>query len=89
MENSNQNKNATDPDWGRGLAQINEAIQHSVTASRLMWVGAFAIGAGVAAYLWDPKRRAEAMHSLGRWTGDMRNVWENSADGNKPDQGKP
>ncbi|MGE0774262.1 MAG: hypothetical protein AB7G25_04600 [Sphingomonadaceae bacterium] len=75
MENSPNDKEASQTGLSHGISQMNEAIQHSLTASKLMWAGVFAIGAGAAAYFWDPKRREEFMDAARKWPDEMTKRW--------------
>ena len=81
MDSASQGDKKQETGWGQGISQINEAIQHNVTASRLMWAGAFALGAGITAYLWDSKRRADMMDMWGRWPEDVKKAFGASAPG--------
>jgi len=84
MENSSQGNRKPETGWGHGISQINEAIQHNITASRLMWAGAIALSAGVAAYLWDPKRRADMEKMWGQWPEDVKKAFGASTERDKP-----
>lgn len=85
MEDRKNDEDRSKPGLGQGIAQMNEALQHSMTASRLMWAGVFAVGAGAAAYFWDAQRRSEFMDAARKWPDDIMKAWGQSSGGNKPD----
>ena len=75
-----QNQNQQQQDgWTQGVSQFREAVEHNLTASRLMTTGAIALGAAATAYFWDPERRNQFMETSKRLTGDMTNWWSNLA----------
>jgi hypothetical protein len=76
-ENSNQQQDS----WTQGVSHFREAVEHNLTASRLMTTGALALGAAATAYFWDPERRNQFMEASRRLTGDMTNWWTNLASG--------
>jgi hypothetical protein len=62
-------------EWTQGLSQFREAIEHNVTASRLIATGAVALGAAATAYFWDPSRRSAFLDSSRRLSEDMSSWW--------------
>ena len=61
--------------WNEGLTQLRQAIEHNVTASRLLTTGAVALGAAATAYFWDPSRRTAFLETTRRLSDDMSNWW--------------
>jgi hypothetical protein len=61
--------------WTQGMTNIREAVEHNMTASRLVATGAIALGAAATAYFWDPQRRSAFMESSRRLTEDMTGWW--------------
>ena len=61
--------------WMPGMTQFRDAMEHNLTASRLMMTGAIAVGAAATAYLWDPDRRNAFLEGARRWSGDMSGWW--------------
>ena len=72
-ETSNQSQD----EWTEGLGQFRQAIEHNLTASRLLTTGAIAIGAAATAYFWDPSRRSSLLDTTRRLSGDMTSWWGN------------
>ncbi len=70
-ENSNQQQDS----WTDGLSQMREAVEHNLTASRLIATGAIAIGAAAATYFWNSDRRNAFLDSSRRLTEDMTSWW--------------
>ena len=61
--------------WSQGMTQIREAVEHNMTASRLLATGAVAIGAAATAYFWDPGRRSAFFDSTRKLSEDMTGWW--------------
>ena len=70
-----QQSNQTQDGWSEGMTQFRQAIEHNVTASRLIATGAIAVGAAATAYFWDPNRRTAFMDTTKRLTEDMTSWW--------------
>ncbi len=68
-------------EWTDSMSQFREAIEHNITASRLVATGAIALGAAATAYFWDPSRRTAFLDSTRRMSGDMTNWWSGLASG--------
>ena len=76
-ENNNQQQ---DP-WTQGMTQFREAVEHNMTASRLIATGAVALGAAATAYFWDPQRRNAFMEGSRKLSDDMTSWWSGLASG--------
>ena len=61
--------------WNQGVSNFREAIEHNVTASRLLTTGAIALGAAATAYFWDSERRNAFLETSRRMTIDMTSWW--------------
>ena len=61
--------------WTEGMTQFRQAIEHNMTASRLLATGAIAVGAAATAYFWDPNRRSAFFDSTRRLSDDMTSWW--------------
>jgi len=85
MEDRTNDEGRSQPGFGQGIAQMNEALQHSMTASKLMWAGVFAVGAGAAAYFWDAQRRTEFMDGARKWSDGVMKAWGQTAGDGKRD----
>ncbi|HEX8532797.1 MAG TPA: hypothetical protein VF662_01380 [Allosphingosinicella sp.] len=70
-----QQPNQTQDSWSEGMTQFRQAIEHNVTASRLIATGAIAVGAAATAYFWDTNRRTAFMDTTKRLTEDMTSWW--------------
>ena len=70
--------------WTEGMSHIREAVEHNLTASRLLTTGAIAIGAAATAYFWDPNRRSAFFESTRKLSEDMTSWW--SSQGSRPEQ---
>ncbi len=69
------NEQPQQDEWTQGLSSFREAIEHNITASRLIATGAVALGAAATAYFWDPNRRSAFFDSSRRLTEDMTSWW--------------
>ena len=78
-ENNNQQQDA----WTQGMTQFREAVEHNVTASRLIATGAIAVGAAATAYFWDPQRRNAFVESSRKLSEDMTSWWSSLASGSR------
>ena len=72
-----QQSNQSQDGLTEGMAQFRQAIEHNVTASRLLATGAIAVGAAATAYFWDPSRRSAFLDTTKRLTEDMTSWWGN------------
>ena len=70
-----QQNNDIQDGWSDGMTQFREAMEHNLTASRLLTTGAIAVGAAATAYFWDPDRRAAFLESTRRWSSDLNSWW--------------
>lgn len=70
-----ENREGQQDGWTQGMTSIREAVEHNMTASRLVATGAIALGAAATAYFWDPQRRNAFMESSRRLTEDMTSWW--------------
>ena len=70
-----QNEQPQQDEWTQSLSNFREAIEHNITASRLIAPGAVALGAAATAYFWDPNRRSAFFDSSRRLTEDMSSWW--------------
>ncbi len=61
--------------WTQGVTNFREAVEHNVTASRLMATGAIALGAAATAYFWDSERRNAFLETSRRLSNDMTSWW--------------
>jgi hypothetical protein len=62
-------------EWSQSVSQFRDAIEHNLTASRLLTTGAIALGAAATAYLWDPQRRNAFLENSKRFSEDMTGWW--------------
>ena len=74
------NNNADQGTWSEGLSQINEAVSHSLTASRLATAGMVALGAAATAYLWDTSRRNAFLDSMRGMPNPFSSLWGSSSE---------
>ncbi len=70
-----EHSNEQQDNWAEGMSHFKEAIEHNMTASRLLTTGAIALGAAATAYFWDSGRRAAFVESGRRLSGDMTSWW--------------
>lgn len=76
-----QNENQQQDSWTEGVSNFRQAVEHNLTASRLLTTGAIAVGAAATAYFWNPSRRDSFFESSRRLTEDMTNWWSGLASG--------
>ena len=70
-----ENQNQQQDSWSEGMSNFKQAVEHNVTASRLLATGEVALGAAATAYFWNPGRRESFMESSRRLSEDMTNWW--------------
>ncbi len=70
-----EHSNEQQDNWAEGMSHFREAIEHNMTASRLLTTGAIALGAAATAYFWDSGRRNAFVESGRRLSGDMMSRW--------------
>lgn len=70
-----QNQNQQQDSWTEGVSNFRQAVEHNLTASRLLATGAIAVGAAATAYFWNPARRESFFESSKRFSEDMTNWW--------------
>ena len=76
-ETTNQQQDS----WTQGISNMREAVEHNMTASRLVATGAIALGAAATAYFWDPQRRSAFFETSRRLTEDMTSWWSGRSSG--------
>jgi hypothetical protein len=70
-----QTENQQKDTWTEGVSNFRQAVEHNLTASRLLTTGAIAVGAAATAYFWDPSRRESFFESSRKLSEDMTNWW--------------
>jgi hypothetical protein len=78
-----QNQNQQQDSWSEGMSHFKEAVEHNLTASRLLTTGAVALGAAATAYFWNPSRRESFIESSRRLSEDMTNWWSGLYSGSR------
>jgi hypothetical protein len=73
--------------WTAGMSQFKDAMEHNLTASRLLMTGAIAVGAAATAYFWDPTRRNAFLENTRRWSEDMGGWWNGAQSSRQGDSG--
>jgi hypothetical protein len=89
-----QNENQQQDSWTEGVSNFRQAVEHNLTASRLLATGAIAVGAAATAYFWNPSRRENFFESSRKLSEDMTNWWSglysgSGRSGSDSSQGQP